>query len=76
MYGRDGPASQCPPKPGLLEGPHPDTPDSAKLRHMKACLEDAPPSIQYVWLDMLCVQLAEPTRRRAAGRSIPFFVQK
>lgn len=66
---------QCPPRRGTLEGPHMDASNITKLRHMKACLENAP-SIQYVWLDMLCVSLAEPKQHRAARRTIPFFVQK
>ncbi|CAM9794778.1 unnamed protein product, partial [Scytosiphon promiscuus] len=71
----DLPLDQCPPRPGLLDGPHPDTADRTKLRHMKACLEDAPPSVRYIWVDMLCVPLGESRRRRAAGRTVPFFVQ-
>eukprot|EP00903_Cladosiphon_okamuranus_P011957 g11230.t1 len=71
----DLPPDQCPPKPELLDGPHPDTPDGTKLRHMKACLQEAPESVQYVWADMLCAPLADSKRRRAAGRSVPFFVQ-
>ncbi|CAM9780422.1 unnamed protein product, partial [Pylaiella littoralis] len=71
----DLPPDQCPPRPDLLDGPHPDTPDRTKLQHMKACLEEAPSSVQYVWVDMLCVPLAQSKRRRASGRSVPYFVQ-